>query len=120
MSVHAAGLCERPDVYAAPDLSAPDLAAAVDPRFRHAGGAFAEYAHAGFLHLDHLADMAEDAARPEVRVHAAQLGLALGASVEETETHLRALLEQHKTEWETYMNSLGARSFLAERRRGKL
>ncbi|WP_372923048.1 7-cyano-7-deazaguanine synthase [Roseovarius sp.] len=120
MSVHAAGLCEPPDLYAAIDLTAPNLAAAVDQRFRHAEGAFAEYAHAGFLHLDHLADMAEGAGRPEVRVHAAQVGLALGASVDETETHLRALLEQHKTEWETYMDSLGTRSFLAERRRGKL
>jgi 7-cyano-7-deazaguanine synthase in queuosine biosynthesis len=120
MSVHAAGLCERNDVYAATDLSAPDLAVAVDPLFRHVGGAFAEYAHAGFLHLDHLADMAEDVAQPEVRAHAAQLALALGASVDETEIQLRALLEQHKTEWENYMESLGARSFLFERRRGEL
>jgi len=117
MSVHAAGLAEAPDTYAAPDLSASSLDRAVDPAFRHANRAFAEYAHAGFLHLDHLADMAEAAARPETSVHAAQLAWALGMPVVEAERRLGTLLEQHKAEWEAYMDSLGAHSFFAVRRR---
>jgi len=120
MSVHAAGLQEASDVYVAPNLSAPSMAEAVEPGFRHAGKSFAEYAHAGFLHLDHLADLADDAARSEVRAHAFQLGRALGTPVEETESNLRNLLKQHKTEWENFMDSLGGCSFLAERRSGKL
>ena len=117
VSVHAAGLEEAPDTYAATDLSASSLDRAVDPAFRHANRAFAEYTHAGFLHLDHLADMAEAAARPETSVHAAQLAWALGMPTVEAERRLGALLEQHKVEWEAYMDSLGARSFLAVRRR---
>lgn len=120
MSVHAAGLQEASDVYVATNLSAPCMAEAVEPGFRHAGKSFAEYAHAGFLHLDHLADLADDAARSEVRAHAFQLGRALGTAVEETESNLRDLLKQHKTEWENFMDSLGGCSFLAERRSGEL
>jgi len=117
MSIHAAGLEEAPDTYAATDLSASSLDRAVDPAFRKASRAFAEYAHAGFLHLDHLADMAEATARPETSVHATQLAWALRLPATEAERRLGALLEQHKAEWEAYMDSLGAHSFLAVRRR---
>ncbi|MEC7763730.1 MAG: 7-cyano-7-deazaguanine synthase [Pseudomonadota bacterium] len=117
MSVHAAGLEEAPDTYAATDLTELSLGRAVDPAFRHANKAFSEYAHAGFLHLDHLADMADSAAHVETSVQAAQLAWALNMPVEEAVRRLGALLEQHKAEWEAYMDSLGSRSFLALRRR---
>lgn len=116
MSVHAAGLTESSDTYVAPDLAAESFDAAIDPAFRHATAAFAEYAHAGFLHLDHLADLAGDGASADLRIHAGQIAWALGTPAGETEARLRALLIRHKNEWEHYMASLGARSFLTGRR----
>ena len=68
--------------------------------------------------LERDAAVAEAAARPETSVHAAQLAWALKMPATEAERRLGALLEQHKAEWEAYMDSLGARSFLAVRRRG--
>lgn len=115
LSVHAAGLEEPPETYVAEDLSASRLADAVNPSFGGLTQKFANYADAGFLHLDHLADMASAPSRRQVSVYAARLAPTLSLSVAEAEQSLLALLEQHQTEWEAFMSSLGNRSFLASR-----
>lgn len=85
MSVHSAGLSEAPETYIATDLSAETLDRAFDPAFRRTNSALREYAHAGVLHLDHLADMARDHHRAAVRNHAVLLASAFGASPDEIE-----------------------------------
>jgi 7-cyano-7-deazaguanine synthase in queuosine biosynthesis len=112
VSVHAAGLTEQPDSYVCTDMSAATLRDAVDPDFKRWNAAFEEYAIAGVLHMDHLADMADEDARPAVRRHACLLGPALGLSPKDAEDRLAALLQRHAGEWKNYMGSLGARSFV--------
>ena len=58
MSVHAAGLSEEPGTYICTDLSARSLEEAIHPDFKRKSPAFEQYAIAGALHLDHMADMA--------------------------------------------------------------
>jgi 7-cyano-7-deazaguanine synthase in queuosine biosynthesis len=111
VSVHAAGLTEPPDTYLCTDMTAGTLEAALDPGFTKINRAFREYAVAGILHMDHLADMAKTEQRSQVNRHAALLGPALGLSSQETRERLTGLLNRHAEEWKSYMDSLGARSF---------
>jgi 7-cyano-7-deazaguanine synthase in queuosine biosynthesis len=112
MSVHAAGLVEEPSIYICTDLSSPSLADAVHPDFNRQSPAFEQYAIAGALHLDHMADMAGEEARPAVRRHAALTGMALGLSAKEAEGNLVGMLERHAVEWNNFVNDLGACSFV--------
>lgn len=114
VSVHAAGLTEPPDTYVCTDMTAPTLEAAVYPGFTRMNRAYREYAVAGILHMDHLADMANADAASQVRRHAAQMGPALGLSPQDAEERLAALLNRHAEEWKSYMGSLGAHSFVKQ------
>jgi hypothetical protein len=108
VSVHAAGLIEKPEVYVATDISAVSLDEAVDKRFTKMSNAFREYAIAGILHMDHLADMAE----PDVKRHAALIAPPLNLSSEDAENQLIGLLRNHSQEWRNYLDSLGEQSFV--------
>ena len=112
VSVHAAGLTEAPETYVATDMSAKTLEEAVDKDFTRQTPAFREYAIAGVLYMDHLADMAEPDAAPFVKRHATLLAPALGLSREETEERLSAFLRKHAVEWKNYLDSLGGGSFV--------
>ena len=112
MSVHAAGLHEESGIYICTDLSAPSLADAIHPDFTRNSPAFEEYAIAGTLHLDHMADMARDDARSAVRRHAVLTGMALGISAPTAEEKLVGMFERHAVEWNNFVNDLGARSFV--------
>jgi hypothetical protein len=112
MSVHAAGLSEDRETYLCEDLSAATLQAAVHPGFSHCNEAFQQYALAGTLHLDHLADMAMAAARPAVRRHATLTGFALGIPAGDAEAQLVGLLERHLSEWTRFLIDLGENSFV--------
>jgi hypothetical protein len=112
MSVHAAGLEEPPGTYVCADLSAASLEDAIDPDFTRFNPAFEQYAIAGTLHLDHMADMAGADARPAVRRHAALTGTALGMPAKQAEENLAGMLERHAKEWSNFLNDQGARSFV--------
>jgi hypothetical protein len=112
LSVHAAGLIEASDVYICKDMNAPALRAAVDDRFTKYNAAFEQYAIAGVLHLDHLADMARDDQRSTVVRHAVLLAPAMNLSVDETEKRLSLLLSRHALEWRNYLKYLGPNSFV--------
>lgn len=112
MSVHAAGLQEEAGIYICTDLSARSLADAIHPDFTRNSPAFEEYAIAGTLHLDHMADMASDDARSAVGRHAVLTGMALGISGQIAEEKLVGVFERHAEEWNRFLNHLGARSFV--------
>jgi hypothetical protein len=112
VSVHAAGLTEAPETYVTTDMTAKTLEEAIDKDFTRQTKAFREYAIAGVLYMDHLADMAEPDAAPLVKRHAALLASVLGLSREETEERLRGLLRKHAEEWKNYLDSLGGHSFV--------
>jgi hypothetical protein len=120
MSAHAAGVSEARETYVATDLTAATLEGAFDPHFKRTNAALREYAHAGILHLDHLADMADDLHRAEVRNHAALLAAALKEPLAEIEAKLRAMLTQHAAQWRGFVGQLGESSFIAKRAGMKL
>jgi 7-cyano-7-deazaguanine synthase in queuosine biosynthesis len=114
VSVHSAGLTEAADVYVCTDMSAPTLEKAIDPAFTRRSGVFREYAIAGVLHMDHLAEMASPDAARLVKRHALFLGPALGLEPEVAGERLTALLKRHAEEWSSYMDSVRADSFIRQ------
>jgi 7-cyano-7-deazaguanine synthase in queuosine biosynthesis len=118
MSVHAAGLSEAREHYVWADLSAPTFEAGAAASYRAKGkitSASREYAIAGALHLDHLADLRDRPTHSHALALAAvQLAGVLGLAHTDAQTRLDRLLRQHSTEWEAFMLSLGAGSFVAD------
>ena len=115
LSVHAAGLAEPKETYVWENLPAPTFEAGVALSFprKKITKAMREYAIAGTLHLDHLADLADDAANEGMLgLSAFQLSKSLGLAEADVQAKLHRLLFQHKTEWKDFMSSLGQDSFL--------
>lgn len=118
LSVHAAGQVEADDTYIASDLSAADLKSSVPETFDKLNRSFREYAIAGALHLDHLADLAGHDGRVVLRRQALALAETLGMSATQAEQNLKAMIDQHAAEWRAFVATLGERSFLHDWVRG--
>lgn len=114
LSVHAAGLQENVDNYICTDLSASSLEDAVHKDFSHGGGAYREYAIAGTLHLDHLADMSGKHSRSIVKRHASLIGQALSISTPEAQEKLQKMLDTHAWEWARFVQSHDRNSFFRQ------
>lgn len=113
LSVHAAGLTEPKETYVWErlDTSAFEQGAAVG--FDKFTPALREYAIAGTLHLDHLAALSRSSLHAgSLHRHAIQTAPVLGLSPQETEGHMRRMLDQHATEWLDFIVSLGPDSFI--------
>ncbi|HKQ48566.1 MAG TPA: 7-cyano-7-deazaguanine synthase [Phycisphaerae bacterium] len=119
VAVHEAHLSEPADTYIACAMNAASLDKAVVSKFTKLTKAFREYAIAGFLHMDHLAEMADDWSLPSTNTHGTLLAPALGLSVEDACRRLRAMLSRHANEWKKYLESLGPNSFLMKWARGQ-
>lgn len=117
MSVHAAGLSESKETYVWENLNAARFEegsasafGATEPR-----GANFEYAIAGTLHLDHLADLLNSSVyRIGLDLEVFQLSRALGQQEEDIKRNLKRLLTKHKEEWDSFVASLGERSFIVQ------
>lgn len=114
MSVHAAGLEESAGTYICDDLAAGTIESAVHKDFKRMGPAFREYAIAGTLHLDHLADMAAPENLTAVERHAVVTAPALGMTANDASAQLRSILEKHAAEWNLFIRRAGARSFIRQ------
>jgi len=116
LSVHAAGGTEPPETYVWENLSADEFERGAAPNFNQAKarGANYEYAIAGMLHLDHLADLRHSTAnRATLARRTVELSRAVSLPEEETEAKLDRLLGQHELEWKAFIESLGPQSFVA-------
>ena len=116
LSIHAAGLTEAKSTYVWEDLGAATFEAGAAATFdkRKITRAMREYAIAGALHLDHLAALAHSPANAGVlSLNAIQLSQSCNLALTETRQRLDRLLAQHENEWESFMDSLGANSFVA-------
>jgi len=115
MSVHVAGLKEPPETYVWENLGAATFeagAAASFPKSKKTK-AMREYAIAGALHLDHLAQLRHSpSSAGMLDLFSFQLAESLGTEEAETHGKLDRLLTQHETEWKAFMGSLGSNSFL--------
>jgi hypothetical protein len=115
LSVHGAGLVERKEAYVWENLSAPTFEAGAAASFpkNKITNALREYAIAGTLHMDHLADLANSTLNAGMLgLTAFQLSKSLGLAEVDVQAKLHRLLVQHKTEWKNFMDSLGRNSFL--------
>jgi hypothetical protein len=116
LSVHAAGLAEDPARYVWEDLGATDFEAGVATGFAAAriGPALREYALAGTLHLQHLAELGRDERKRRSLTRAArQIGRLLGMDAAESEAKAVRLIEQHGREWDAFVGHLGPNSFVS-------
>jgi hypothetical protein len=121
LSVHGAGLSEEKETYVWENLSASKFEAGAARSFarRKITRALHEYAIAGALHLDHLAQLRTSAASTgPLSLCAFQLGQSLGLPEAEVRAKLDRLLAQHEKEWKAFMESLGQSSFLGSWAKG--
>lgn len=112
LSVHSAGLEEPSTNYICEDLASATLGESIDSTFNHMNSAFEQYALAGVLHLDHLADLARSEASESIKRHSSLLALSLGLTPDDAEARLRSLVERHRREWEAFLDSIGSNSFV--------
>lgn len=118
MSVYAAGLTEPSETYIWNKIRASTFEKAMDPDFAFYNRRFKEYAIAGVLHLDHLADLAHDQSSAIISRHACLIAPGLNLSPNEVQTNLHSLLMRHATEWSNFLGHLGPGSFLNKIVRG--
>lgn len=115
MSLHVACATENQGAYVWEDLSVADFDSACDPGFpakKRNWKCFHEYAIAGALHLDHLAELADPRYESQLRNEAFHLSLALGEPEDVVFANLHGLLQRHSDEWNSFLRSLGSTSFV--------
>lgn len=114
LSVHAAGLSEPVENYVWEQLEAPTFREGAASDFKHHTEALREYAIAGVLHMDHMADLASPSQEASVKRHAGELARSLKMPVGDAETKLLRMLSAHAAEWNSFVGSLGERSFVRD------
>lgn len=115
MSMKVAGITEAPNEYIWENLSASDIEDGVAEGFTRITNAHREYAIAGILHLDHMAELATSSLHMHVIKRASrEVADALGGSPAETETKLMHLLSRHRAEWLDFLGRLGPQSFVSK------
>lgn len=113
LSVHTAHTSEPSTNYIVETLMAPCLESGVAHGFDKITDAFRNYAIAGTLHLEHFASYYSSDPTPasyNLRVH--ELACALQLDAEVVHNSLNRLLQQHAKEWQQFLQSLGASSFV--------
>ena len=114
--MHAAGISEPRATYVWENLEARTFkggAAKAFPRSKITA-ALHQYAIAGALHLDHLADLRNSPANvPNLTLSVAQLSRVCGLDEIEVKARLDRMLRQHEIEWNNFTKSLGPSSFVS-------
>lgn len=115
MSIHAAGLEDDNSNYVWEDLTAATFSAGASAAFERTRitGALREYALAGALHLEHLANLSIDGQFTATKArHSRDIAHALGQPLSVVMSHFDELLRKHRSEWESFVRGLGTRSFI--------
>lgn len=114
MSIHAAGGIEPDDQYVWENLDASSFEAGAAPGFpsTRITKALREYALAGVLHLDHLANLQRKATGSSREVYCHQLGQAIDLDRSHVRENLDRMIDQHTKEWKAFVSSLGSKSFV--------
>jgi 7-cyano-7-deazaguanine synthase in queuosine biosynthesis len=117
MSIHSAGLAEPNNTYVWENLSAETFLGGAAKEFP-AGkitNSLKEYAIAGVLFLDHLSGLGTSVlAKQTLKLRAKQLASSLEIKEEEAQANLGSLLENHRKEWNGFLESIGPRSFISK------
>jgi|32_taG_2_1085360.scaffolds.fasta_scaffold00421_19 hypothetical protein len=113
LSLHAAGLQEADDTYVWQNLGAPNFWDGADAGLSDQHKAYFEYGLAGVLHLDHLAHLQRTPQYVAIAGRQALLlSKTLGMSYDDALCRLEGLLDQHASEWNAFLTSLPATSFI--------
>jgi hypothetical protein len=113
LSVHAAGFAENTNTYVWDNLSASSFEKGAARGFDGVTDALREYAIAGVLHLDHLANLTNSPLhKPALTRLCYQLSQSLGMSQRDVESKLMGMLAEHRREWDAFLHSLGQYSYV--------
>ena len=114
MSMHAASIKDKKENYVWENLRAGQFEDGAAKSFlKKKSGAMHEYAIAGTLHLDHLANIRKSKInKSSMDRNVFYLSKSLGLSEEMTRIKLNNLLRKHEQEWSGFISSLGPRSFV--------
>ena len=98
------------------DLSASTFELGVAKGFNKTTVALRQYAVAGTLHLDHLANLRGSSTIHQASLRRASTLLARSQQLtaDEAESKLNDLLAEHQREWRNFVGYLGADSFIAD------
>lgn len=114
-SLKAAGYQEDPAMYIWEDLSASDFWAGAHQEHVNKSNVQRDYAVAGVLHMDHLAELATAKVRDALIARQALiLANALGISFEDAALRIQRLLEAHAEEWRSFVRGLSKNSFIRD------
>ena len=117
MSLHAIGVAEGTHAYLWEDLSAMRFEAGAAPtakRIKPRGASY-EYAVAGTLHLDELANLLNSPGNQEgINLQVYHLSQVLGGRENDIRQKLERLLRRHGEEWKSFLDSLGPKSFVVK------
>jgi hypothetical protein len=113
MSMFTAGIDEPAETYIWERLSAERFEDGAASGFKQITPALREYAIAGVLHMDHMAELSASPLHVRTLRRAARdTAEALNADSGEVEQRLRGMLERHAGEWRVFRRSLGPTSFV--------
>jgi 7-cyano-7-deazaguanine synthase in queuosine biosynthesis len=112
MSVHAAGVEEKPESYICADLNAEQIGSAVDRNFSKRIEPIRDYGIAAVQHLDSLAEYASDILQPRLNRHARMIAPYVGESLDLAGENLRSLFKRHAAEWRNFLRALSPDSFV--------
>lgn len=113
VSLFAAGYEDPQDGYVWRNLRARSLWQGVDRRFHLRHGAQREYALAGVLHMDHLADFGNlPQSDAVVDRQALILSKSLDMTFDESRAGIERLVAKHRDEWHSFLASLPSTSFV--------
>ncbi len=111
--MYTAKLSEPTSTYIWENLSAPTIRGGAVDGFDNHTAAMDEYAIAGVLHMDHLAEMSDaDLFEAVLSRSAGELSRALLQGRAETLGNMKNLLARHRTEWQNFLASLSNDSFV--------
>ncbi|MBL1422193.1 MAG: 7-cyano-7-deazaguanine synthase [Alphaproteobacteria bacterium] len=123
MSVHAAGLQEDLGTYIWQDLTANTFENGcidIEDKKRYIKS-FKKYAVGGMSHLRDLAELRSNSLnQTNISIHATKVAIALKLSKEEVMSKQKILLETHESEWNSFLDSLGSKSFISKWAKGGL
>lgn len=115
VSMFTAGIEEPVGTYVWETLSAEEFAEGAANGFVRLTPALRQYAIAGVLHMDHLADLVESPLHARLlRRSARDTAEALNSDPVHVEDQLRSMLDRHAEEWRAFRQALGPRSFVSQ------